>query len=217
MNRPIPSYELYGNLLSGSLLDAVHHETIKERSSKHDWTIRLHRHRQLAQIFLFRTAGVSFRLGDMEHTSSEPMILVILPGIPHGFLFSEDVEGDVLSVKLDQVPETVAARLELFGAATNPVFFERETQNFANVAALIDQISGVYHSVSDSRTELLLTLADLILLYLTADVRRKNTLSQVAVSGPKNRQNQRAEAFCELLEDNFSGSWMVADLSLIHI
>ena len=98
-NRSIPNYELYGDLLSGSYIDTVHHETIKERSSKHHWTIRLHRHRNLAQVFLFRTPGVSFRLSEVTHTSTEPLALFIPPDTVHGFRFPEDVVGDVLSLR----------------------------------------------------------------------------------------------------------------------
>lgn len=110
--RTIPSYELYGELLSGRYADPVHHETIRERSSQHDWTIRLHRHRSLTQVFLFHTDKVSFRIEDASRTTTEPHILFIPAGVVHGFHFKDDVEGDVLSFRSNEIGKKAAGILD---------------------------------------------------------------------------------------------------------
>ncbi|WP_227270699.1 helix-turn-helix domain-containing protein [Roseobacter weihaiensis] len=207
----IPSYELYGEFLSGAVPDPVHHETIKERSSKHDWTIRLHRHRRLAQIFLFRSPGVFFRLGDIEFTTNQPMILVAPPGIPHGFLFSEDVNGDVLSIRLDEMPRTIQQRFGQFSAQTDTFFLQNRTHNFKHVADLFVQMEEIYHRPGTNRSDILTALVDLIVTYLIGNLRRKTILGQAPFIERRDRKDLQAEAFCTLLEANFQKAWSVAD------
>lgn len=207
----IPNYELYGELLAGTLSDAVHHENIKERSSKHDWTIRFHRHRRFAQIFLFRSPGVFFRLGDIEFTSAEPMILAIPPDIPHGFLFSEDVVGDVLSIRQDEMPDSIQSRFTQLKAETDRVFLASQTPNFENAATLISQVGDAYHNITGNRAEVLTALVELITLYLTGDLRKRTAWGNTETKNQKGRKDQQAEAFCAFLEDNFQTQLTVAD------
>lgn len=148
-NRSIPTYELYGEFLSGNDPDPIHHETIRERSSRYHWTIRLHRHRRLAQIFVFRTSGVSVRLGDVTHNSIEPVLLYIPPGVPHGFRFSEDVAGDVLSLRADELREDIQRVFDkpamqsgarLMPQSRTPYF--RKMEAVVNGGAILDHGSG---------------------------------------------------------------------------
>ena len=209
--KSIPSYELYGDFLAGSVPDAIHHETIKERSSKHDWTIRLHRHRRLAQIFLFRSPKVLFRLGDVEHTSTQPMILVIPPGIAHGFRFSQDVLGDVLSIRLNEMPTAIQGRFKHFETATDAIFVQDHTQNYGHITQLIGQLCDAYHSIGGNRTAVLIALVDLIVLYLTANLQKKSAQDPSEFQGHRDRRDVQAERFCALLEDNFQRPWSVTD------
>ena len=209
--KAVPSYELYGDLLAGSLSDSVHHETIKERSSQHDWTIRRHRHRRLAQIFLFRSADVYFLLGDIEYTSTQPMILVVPPGVVHGFIFSEDVIGDVLSIRLNEMPSSVQQSFSQFGTQHDPIYFQEHTSNFEDIVSLIRQLGDAYHSIGRHRSEILIGLTNLIALYLCHNQNKENTLGEMQCFKHRERKHVHAETFCELLEDNFQISWSVAD------
>lgn len=201
--RQIPNYELYGDLLAGSLSDPIHHETIKERSSRHDWTIRLHRHRRLAQIFLFQSPGVHFQVGDVEHTSQEPTFLIIPPEIPHGFLFAEDVSGDVVSLRMDEMSTDIQRHFQQLSAETDMIFRLSDTDSFDDAATVIGQLKKTYHSILGNRRDLLTGQVNLIVLYLIGDLRRKNAMTQKSLKGPRGRQELQVEAFCTLLEDHF--------------
>lgn len=207
----IPSYELYGDFLAGTQSDALHYETIEERSSRHDWTIRLHRHRRLGQVFLFRTSGVFFRLGDVEYESTEPLILVIPPEIPHGFLFAEDVTGDVLTLRLDELPSQFGAQFAALAAETDMIFPKSETRNFEDTATLIAQLGQSFHSIHVGRSEILTTQAHLILLYLMNNRNSAYALGAPRVSGVRGKQDRQVEAFCALLEAHYQDAWLVAD------
>lgn len=211
VSRSIPNYELYGELLSGSYTDPVHHETIQERSSRHHWTIRLHRHRSLAQVFVFRTPGVSFRIAEVTHTSVEPLALFIPPGIAHGFRFSEDVVGDVLSLRTNEVGPDIAELLDRSEMQSSGILMRNRCANFDLVADSIAQIGQTYHGMKVERSELLRSLTQLIITCISGDLRRDSTISKATQSIHLTRHEAQAESFCSLVEQSFGENLTVRD------
>ncbi|MGY9047745.1 hypothetical protein P775_24615 [Puniceibacterium antarcticum] len=207
----IPNYELYGELLSGSYTDPVHHETIQERSSKHHWTIRLHRHKRLAQVFLFQTPGVSFRVADITHTSSEPIALFIPPGIAHGFRFAEEVVGDVLSLRTNELGSDLADLLDRPEMRAGAILPCGRCANFDLIQTSIAQLGQTYHGMKVERAELLLSLTQLIIICISGDLRRETSIGNVLQSLPLTRHEAQAESFCGLVEQFFSEDLMVRD------
>lgn len=211
MAQNIPNYELYGNFLADGSSDPIHHETIKERSSKHDWTIRVHRHRRMAQVFLFQSPRVFLRIGDIEHVTQQPTLLIIPPGIPHGFRFAQDVMGDVISVRLDEMPTPLQDRVTTFATGTPAIFAQSDTAFFDQVAGAVAQLAETYRSVSPNRATLLVTLLDLITLYLADDKRNQSAIAAAKKTPGRARTDIQAERFCALLEANYQSQWAVAD------
>ena len=209
--RAIPSYELYGELLSGGYRDPVHHEPIRERSSRHDWTIRLHRHRGLAQIFLFRTAAVSVRLEDMSLTTTEPHVLFVPPGVVHGFRFDEGVDGDVLSLRVDDLWDGVARMLDHPALAGAGALARSRSENFDQIEALFGQLGQVYHGMNSERANLLDALTRLILAYVSGDLRRDDSGAAVGHPHALTRHEKQADRFCTLLEAHFRDDLSVPD------
>lgn len=205
------NFELYGDLLAGRAPDAIHLEPIQERSSRHDWTIRLHRHKRLGQVFLFRSAGVLLRVGEMEHRTTQPTLLVVSPEVEHGFRFSENVKGEVLSVRLNEMPERLQTLFSAFQAPTDAIFQESETEVFRDVATLIDQLERVHHQVNANRLDLMTTLVDLVLMYLNGARHGRATLQQAQFGEKRGRQDQQAEAFCIVLEESFQQQLTVSE------
>ncbi|MFD1344434.1 helix-turn-helix domain-containing protein [Litorisediminicola beolgyonensis] len=209
--RQVPTYALYGELLSATQSDPVHHETIKERSSKHGWTIRLHRHEKLAQVFLFRSARVRLRLGEAEYRSEEPLLLVVPPGVPHGFHFDEDVVGDVLSLPLDRLAGDIRARIEAVPAGQAGILPRSAVARFDEVEALMGQIGRVFHAVSPERAALLSALAQAVILYATESVARLVPPGAEAEAAELTPHERQAQAFCALVERHYAQDWSVAD------
>ncbi|MEM1362661.1 MAG: helix-turn-helix domain-containing protein [Pseudomonadota bacterium] len=211
MALSIPSYELYGDFLASRLSDPVHYETIKERSSQHNWTIRIHRHRGLAQIFLFRSSGVQFQIGEFSHTSTEPMLLIIPPDIPHGFRFSMDVSGDVISLRLSDIPmETRHIYQSEFGGLGG-ILSGADSESFASIAALIAQLRTAYGSMSPKRTQIMFSLVHLIALYTTSDQSERRSLGLTGSNPKRGRYDVKAELFCTALEKSFDQALSVSD------
>lgn len=96
----IPEFALYGELTRGTDAEGVHIELIETRSRQHDWHIGVHRHAGLFQVlFLFGGRVVADIDGDRRECAG-PVALTIHPSLAHGFAFSEEAHGYVLT--LDQ-------------------------------------------------------------------------------------------------------------------
>ena len=204
MNRIIPTYELYGELLSGTLSDPVHHETIFERSSQLDWTIRLHRHSKMAQIFLFHSPDVTFQIGTVHHTSVEPMVLVIPPDTPHGFRFSEDVIGDVLTIPLGENSPDSLPRLIETARSHGGIMPHSALDLGANILSLLRQIKHTFGSVGSELPHLLRALTDAICMMLIQEMSHTTGIRQNANPTDMTRHEKQAQKFCELVESRFT-------------
>ena len=207
----IPNYELYGDRLSGTYSDAVHYETIQERSSRHDWTIRLHRHNRLTQLFLFRSSGVAIRLRDEQHFSTEPMLLLVPPGVPHGFRFDKDINGDVLSLKADALEDGTAALLDRPGLKGGGLLAQSRAPRFDFTDRLMAEVAATYHGISPERDEMLEALIRLILTGLAGDLQRQGAAEGIGRPLRPGRHEEQAERFCTLIEARFREALTVGD------
>ena len=94
----VPTYALYGETDSAARHDWLHWETIQSRSRLHDYRIVPHRHDQFIQ-FLQLTGGRADMLLDGDSQALSPdAIAVIPPGVVHGYAFSPDVRGVVVTL-----------------------------------------------------------------------------------------------------------------------
>lgn len=107
--RQVPNYRLYREKTGESGDFWLHSETLPLRSRLHNWEISLHRHPALLQVFLV-TAGEGELLGEAgTRPFRAPAALYIAPGATHGFRFSRDADGLVLTVLADRLPAVRAA------------------------------------------------------------------------------------------------------------
>ncbi len=96
--QSVPTYMLYGENTREEPDFWVHCETIESRSSRHAWEIRLHRHDSFFQI-LYLESGSGDAVLDDRIVPIPPSSVVSVPaGFNHGFRFSRDVKGIVLTI-----------------------------------------------------------------------------------------------------------------------
>lgn len=94
----IPTYALYGETDSDRRQDWLHWETIQARSRLHDYRIAPHRHEQFFQL-LHLTAGQGEVTLDGDLFELPPESVVVVPaGTVHGYSFSTDVRGLVVTL-----------------------------------------------------------------------------------------------------------------------
>jgi AraC family transcriptional activator of pobA len=95
--RKIPNYDLYGESARPPWYDAFNFEWIPERSRPNDWHIEAHRHDALLQILYIRSGGGNVVI-ESEKLAFEPPCVVLIPAqTVHGFVFSPDVDGLVIT------------------------------------------------------------------------------------------------------------------------
>ncbi len=202
LQKPIPTYALYGEFLSATESDPVHHETIRERSSKHGWDIKLHRHEALSQFFLFETPGVQVQAGEVAFRTTGPTILCVPPMVTHGFQFPKDIVGDVLSFPLEQLEDTARNRLSVFTQGKPRVMTPTPTLNFDGVRQITRHLARAFHAFEADRTELLQHLIQTLLIYLTAG--QPQHIAPATGGIDLTKHEQQCQTFCKLIEQKYT-------------
>ncbi|MCB8819885.1 helix-turn-helix domain-containing protein [Microvirga rosea] len=105
----IPTYALYGEYKGDTSADWIHGETIQFRSRLHNFVIEPHRHERLFQI-LHLTNGHAEFIHDGQPKALQAPCIVTLPSmVVHGYRFTSDVEGMVLTLFEDRLKSILAA------------------------------------------------------------------------------------------------------------
>ncbi|MEH6434437.1 helix-turn-helix domain-containing protein [Massilia sp. DD77] len=94
----IPIFALYGESTRGTNAEGVHIELIETRSRQYDWHIGTHTHAGLFQVLFLFGGEVRANIdGDLWQCEG-PVALTIHPSLPHGFDFSQEAQGYVLTI-----------------------------------------------------------------------------------------------------------------------
>lgn len=98
MRSAAPTYGLYGES-NAQLADFwLHWETIASRSQLHNWEIKTHKHDAFLQILYLRD-GTGDAVFDHETHPILPPVLIAIPAkYEHGFRFSKDIDGTVITM-----------------------------------------------------------------------------------------------------------------------
>jgi AraC family transcriptional regulator, transcriptional activator of pobA len=94
----IPRFSLYGEPPRDADERFVHVETIADRSRLYDWRIRPHAHRDLHQLLIIFSGGGDMQAETDRHTFRAPTLLVAPAGVVHGFVFTPETEGYVVTL-----------------------------------------------------------------------------------------------------------------------
>lgn len=119
-SREIPQFALYGEQAQSDSAEAVHIELIETRSRLYDWHIGTHVHRGLFQVLFLFAGQVRASIGDEVRECAGPVAITIHPSLVHGFDFSEQAQGYVLTIDQQVLFATARDHGELF----SPLFVE---------------------------------------------------------------------------------------------
>ncbi|PKR49622.1 helix-turn-helix domain-containing protein [Thalassospira marina] len=109
----IPVYRLYGENIAmhGNAVqepEFFHLESIPSRSRLHGMHIQPHRHANLFQLLFITQGQAHIEFDDRQFTIGPQTLLTVPPGTVHGFKFSDDIDGWVISLTDDHVREILA-------------------------------------------------------------------------------------------------------------
>ncbi len=103
-SRSIPTFYLYGERREiATATDPLHIEDIPSRSRKYLWRIGTHRHQNLCQCILLGAGQATVDLDGRQGPVQGPAAIIIPAGTVHGFRFSPETQGHVLTVDLDRL------------------------------------------------------------------------------------------------------------------
>lgn len=194
LHPDIPAFQLYGEDVA--FPDILHIEQIRDRAAGLDWTIKPHRHTHIFQIFLLQSGQISFQVDGTQPQLAPPVALCLPPGSVHGFRFSSDTEGWVISLPVQHYPDLFGPDAELGTALGVPLVLPPPPRMGAAVRAL----HGVWHGRSPFRRTELRSRLGLIL----SDLIRDAPVAQTRATDP------RFVRFLALLDQHHSAHWSVA-------
>ncbi len=95
--RTIPHYALYGDQAKNSWASIFNFEWIPQRSGPYLWEIQPHVHEAFIQILYLTTGCAEVLLDDAKWKIEAPCLIVVPAHTVHGFRFSTDVDGAVIT------------------------------------------------------------------------------------------------------------------------
>lgn len=108
-----PNYALYGEAVDFFTSDFVHCEELAARSTLYGWRIGLHRHPSLFQILHIAAGEGTCLLAGAEVPITPPMLVTVPAGTVHGFAFSPDIKGRVITIIAERVDRLIEASQSL--------------------------------------------------------------------------------------------------------
>lgn len=162
MATPIPSYWLYGDSPAPPVPRFLHAERIVARAPRHDWNISPHRHADLYQAFLITEGGAVLELEGGRQEITAPWLLWLPAGTVHGFHFSPDTDGQIITVSADFLTAILSEQnLAEIGAVLSsplscPAQREELAPSFTAIARALTQDDGALHTTIEAHLKLLL-------------------------------------------------------------
>ncbi|MDO8711985.1 MAG: helix-turn-helix domain-containing protein [Pseudomonas mandelii] len=211
MNKPdlpsIPVFKLYGESLDWPTPDLLHCETISKRSREHQWEIKPHRHADLCQL-LFVFKGQAELEIEGKHTElTEPTILILPPLSVHGYRFSEDVEGFVVTLAAPLIAHLQAQLGNSVNALAQAESYPAgKDSDYLN--SLFSALQEEYTGHQPAREMLMHSLVSVIMVWVSRQV-----ISRRAASQRPHRAREYLNGFIQLVEETYRQHVKVEDLA----
>jgi AraC family transcriptional regulator, transcriptional activator of pobA len=200
MNRHIPIYQLYGEDPGKRHDFWLHCETIRSRSSRHQWEIRLHRHEAFFQILYIEAGSGDATFGSETHPIRPPSIVAVPAGLSHGFRFSRDIEGLVITILSSHLGHQPGERSRFGEWLATPHLTPLDPLNAdaTYVVQTLKRIGEEFDHRNNGRNELLDSYVKLA-VRLTARISHADNLNQL----PANEGERRMGMLNSLIQQHF--------------
>ncbi|MBZ6077902.1 helix-turn-helix domain-containing protein [Microvirga puerhi] len=205
----IPTYALYGEYKDDPSVDWIHCETIQFRSRLHNYVIEPHRHEHLFQILYLANGQADF-IHDEQHRVLHAPCIVTLPAmVVHGYRFTPDVEGVVLTLFENRLPSVLDAAKNLL-EAFDSVRVVSLAQKPEAASALENHVAAIADELGSQAPGRLAAVEAHLALALVALYRLQGH-GREALSGPRDRALQHLGRFRQMVDQDFRTHKPVAD------
>jgi AraC family transcriptional activator of pobA len=159
--KRVPTYGLYGEPQASGPDFWIHAETIESRSRLHNWEIKQHRHDTFFQILQIRTGEGDALFGHARLRLAPGMVVTMPPGVVHGFRFSQDLNGQVITMLATRVSARPACLMRFMA---RPWLFQVEPDGDGGyLMATLDRMEQELALNPEPRTALLEACLDVFL------------------------------------------------------
>jgi AraC family transcriptional activator of pobA len=203
----IPVFKLYGESLDWPTPDLLHCETISSRSREHQWEIKPHRHADLCQLLFVFKGQAELEIEGQRTQLKTPAIQVLPPLSVHGFRFSEDVEGFIVTLATPLINHLQAQ----LGDAVHAL---AETESYPAGAdgeylnSLFCALQAEYNGHQPAREMLMHALVSVIMVWVSRQAIVRHNASQ-----RPQRQREYLNGFIQLVEETYRQHVKVEDLA----
>ncbi|MBS4077256.1 MULTISPECIES: helix-turn-helix domain-containing protein [Pseudomonas] len=211
MNKPdlpsIPVFKLYGESLDWPTPDLLHCETISSRSREHQWEIKPHRHADLCQLLFVFKGQAELEIEGHRTQLQTPAIQVLPPLSVHGFRFSEDVEGFIVTLATPLINHLQAQLGDSVHALA-------QTENYPAgkdgdyLNSLFTALQAEYNGHQPAREMLMHSLVSVIMVWVSRQAIVRHNASQ-----RPQRQREYLNGFIQLVEETYRQHVKVEDLA----
>ncbi len=203
-NPALPLFHLYGDPPDNSAFGFIHIETIRSRSSVHDWTIRAHRHRNLFQILVIEKGGGEMSFETAIVPFAAPAAILVPATTAHGFRFRPQVTDgwvvtfteDVADTIGDQSGEALARLKALAAEPLVPLQDMSEIKRLLALCAELDEESSLAREGYRLAMRALMALIAIEMVRLAASRARSGAVTLT-------RADAQVEQLRRLIDDHF--------------
>ncbi|MBZ9559355.1 MULTISPECIES: helix-turn-helix domain-containing protein [unclassified Modicisalibacter] len=197
----IPVFQLYGETGHWPTPDLLHCESIAARSRLHDWHIKPHRHADLLHLLHIRSGRVHLSLEGNERHLEGPLVIVVPAVTIHGFHFSTDIDGHIISLA-KPLASHLHERLAALGEVLNrPAHYPLAEQPEAvTIDTLVGQVEREYHRPAPGREPLLHALVQALAVQIARRAERRRPRRAPS----HDRGQAHLEHFLALIDDHYT-------------
>lgn len=179
----VPTYALYGEK---SLLEQgfwLHCETILSRSRAYRFEISLHRHEHFLQFLYIRTGSGDALFGQTAISLKPPCVIAVPAGLEHGFRFSKDIDGFVVTLLPERLNRIDEAALTNWLRQPLVLPVDLGAADMAYLDATFLRIAAEYDDQLPGRDDVLGALVASVVAILSQRIApRKNSVTEDAGS-----------------------------------
>lgn len=204
----VPTYALYGEHDQPLIPESLHVESIAQRSQLYDWEIRPHRHDLFVQLLCLRSGEGDALFEEERRPFVAPCVIFVPALVVHGFRFSHDIDGVILTVVAQQVASLLSATPDLGERLSSPhcLQFPRDSADFTQVDLAVGALTRESQGAGAWRMASIEALLTLSLVGLGRAV----AAAQGPQGGPSPRSLQHAHRFRTLVERHFRSERSIA-------
>lgn len=197
----IPTYALYGESSGNPGADWIHCETIQARSRLHNYRIEPHRHERLLQILHLTSGTAEIEVDGQASELTAPAIVSLPPMTVHGYRFSPDVEGTVLTLFESRLAHILGSMAEVKDTFRTPhlTSLRKHPDAARMIGADIAALAAEFTGRAQGRPEAIEARLGLILIA----VHRLQVPRRGSDHTPAPRGLQHAIRFRDLVDQDF--------------